>query len=680
MNSSEMAIKRSILLSARIRFAPETQPIKETAIEKIIEQNLFVLDSTERLTLQEIIETGGLCLSGELPAISQLDLDKAIQRLVEAGRLEPGEKEGKESYKLATQVRGELRETHKSVEKRLDTVINMLFRDVKGGSSIYKLPFFECLCLIFSRLGEAYVRLLKGDVELDELIKSPSAIRALKEISIKYPQIDASQFEAGLFTFFQESEPDYNTIKWNMTQNYFITKALGIDPSGLLLSKEFFGRATFYLDTNVIIHALEPTARHHMSFMALSEACKKLEIDLQVCQISLDELRSAVDLRKEVIVKVADQIPEETAPRVHGIFYQLYREQLESKGSVDLDELFSDFYHPSHTLAEQFNVGLIDNEWFIQAEPEPETETMVDAIREKYQSKRGRPKSRLTALHDALLIRWILKERDENAKNPLLVTLDTSLPEFKPAEEGKKTFPIAITLGAVLQWISPIAVQGDIEDDVADVFSETVKFQLLPQERFFTERDFLMFADMEWSCKELPAEDVERCIQYLRNNAPTLDPSKPEDREKLTLEITRFFSDPGRKFKDTVVKLESQLGEKDQTIVEKDKIINQLHAQVEKSKQEKEKTDAEALKSKLRAEAYVRLNWVIILFLVLELLAVYFAQKYGDGENFLQRLANLWFIPGFVAAVITPILGWIIVGKERLRVLDMPFLRFLMKE
>jgi len=42
MDSVNVAQKRSILLSARIQFSPETQPIKETAIDKVVEQNLFV--------------------------------------------------------------------------------------------------------------------------------------------------------------------------------------------------------------------------------------------------------------------------------------------------------------------------------------------------------------------------------------------------------------------------------------------------------------------------------------------------------------------------------------------------------------------------------------------------------------------------------------------------------------
>ena len=40
MSSNDMSIKRSILLSAIRGFSPEIQPIKETAIDKIYDEDL----------------------------------------------------------------------------------------------------------------------------------------------------------------------------------------------------------------------------------------------------------------------------------------------------------------------------------------------------------------------------------------------------------------------------------------------------------------------------------------------------------------------------------------------------------------------------------------------------------------------------------------------------------------
>lgn len=72
--------KRSILLTTRMRFSPQIQPVKESAIEKIVERILFVLDTEEGLSFQKIQdsfsrETGGYTVSSN-------DMKNSLQRMV----------------------------------------------------------------------------------------------------------------------------------------------------------------------------------------------------------------------------------------------------------------------------------------------------------------------------------------------------------------------------------------------------------------------------------------------------------------------------------------------------------------------------------------------------------------------------------------------------------------------
>ena len=683
MNSNNIAIKRSILLSVRIRFSPETQPVKETAIDNIIEKNLFVSDCPEGLTLEEIEKQGLVCFASGPPSFGRIDMEKSLERLIKADRVNSENKKDPKRYKLSEQAKKELIRAEKLAEGRFKRVVDSLFNDTDEGPSFYEQSFLDCLCIIFSRLGEAYVRHLKREIGLDELLSLPSVVRALDEIQKNYSDINYPQFEAAVFSFFEDNNPDYNNIKWNMAQNYYVAKALGLDPEGKLLSKEFFSNADFYLDTNVLINAIEPKARHYQSFNVFSEACQSLKIGLKVCQISLDELRRVVENRQEVIVKVTDQIPEELAPKVRGIFYQLYREQKTSNGSVDLDTLFSSFNSPMKDLSKLYNVELVDDEWFTEAEFQPEIEKYTEAIKEAYLAKRGCPKGTKAALHDALLMRWISLERRSIDRNVWLITLDTSLPGFLPQEGDSKVRPLAITLPAILQWISPLAIRDDTEDKVVDVFAEALKYQLLPQKEFFTLNDFLVFAEMEWSSKELPAEDVEKCIQYLRINCPGLNASNSEDRDKLAREMSKFFVDPGRKYQQELQRLESELskikGEKrlnseesQKEIKEREKIIEELKTELVKQKDEKKE-------EKLKKSAYSRLILVFLLSILIMSAAIYFAWKYGEGSNFIQRAKDLLILPS-AGLAISIILSRFIIGKERFRILAWPIKKLLNKE
>ena len=81
------------------------------------------------------------------------------------------------------------------------------------------------------------------------------------------------------------------------------------------LSEKLFSGCCFYLDTNVIIPALEETELFHTSFKGLQKACGRLRADLRVCQISLDELRNLTVSKRGVLKQVGQEIPDATAPK-----------------------------------------------------------------------------------------------------------------------------------------------------------------------------------------------------------------------------------------------------------------------------------------------------------------------------------------------------------------------------
>jgi len=472
-----------------------------------------------------------------------------------------------------------------------------------------------------------------------------------------------------------------------MAQNYYIIKALGLDPSGFLLSKEVFCNAEFYLDTNVLIHALESKARHHKSFLALGKACEQLNINLKVCQISLNELDNVIVYNREILPKVVKQIPNETAPKVRGVFYQIYREQFESIGKVDFEELFYSFENPFDSLDKNYGVILIDDVWFNTAENHPETQELLQNIQKEYKAKRNRLKSYKIALHDALLMRWIKIEREKNENNIWAVTLDTSLPGCLKQTENIPIHPLAITLDVLLQWISPIAIQDDLEDDLAKIFSEAVKYQLLPNEKFFDLRDFLIFAEMEWSCKELPAKDVENCILYLKANIPNIDPSDSSSREKMAYEISKFFADPSRKYKQELERLEIEkkgaLNAFNKKSKKNEKNFNNTKKQYEKDiaiknkeiirlKEEKEKIEKFLIKSDLKRSAKIRLCISILIIIAYAIIIVLLANKYSEGSNLFQKIYKAW--PLFTLIPTLFILwGGLLIGKKRLKTLGLPF-------
>ncbi len=673
-----------------MRFSPQIQPVKESALEKIIEQILFAIDTEGGISLQEIqdifaSETGGY-------AISSHEIEDSLQRLVKKQRVVPEQRGRHKLYKLSEEVRRELEEIQRHAEERFDSVVNRLFKNAKEGSSVYNRPFLKFLCIIFSKLGEECVRIIKGDIKEDDFLSFPFVSSALKEVEKSFNSIDHSLFQKAVISFFQDSDPEYDTIKWNMAQSYYIAKALGLDPSGVLLSKEVFGHAIFYLDTNIIIEALEPKDRHHKSFLAFNKTCKQLGIALKVCQISQNELQNWLTYQRDLMEKVTDQIPDEMASKMRSIFYEIYCEKKMSGETVNIDELFTSFDSPMDDLKTLFEVQLEDDIWFDEAKDSPQTIKFAETLRSKYSAMRKRPKGHGAALHDAVLLLWLQKLRGENGGNIWLVTMDKSLPGSMPSNTSSQS--LAITLDALLQWISPIAVPEGEEDGFTAIFAEMIKYRLLPQERIFDLEDFLIFHEMHMSCKELPAEDVEECIRYIKVNAPMLDPSDPTDREKLAYEVSRVFADPGRKYKQEIARLESEntkiKQEYEKKLGEASKGVEELKKQYEKDLKERDR-GIEELKNKfleyeertqkesLKRSAWLRVGFTTIIFLLLEGLAILLASEYGEGPNLFQKVSNSWHFL-VVGTVLTIVMGWFIVGKRRLEALGWPFTKIFKHE
>jgi len=505
------------------------------------------------------------------------------------------------------------------------------------------------------------VRHLKGELSADNLLCLPDVMKSLQEVNAKFRSIDSAVLQQAVHQLFSENAPDYNQFKWQLGQNYYVAKTLGLDPAGRLLSNEVFKDATLFLDTNVMLDALEPEARHYGTFQALTKGCSDLDITLAACQVSIDELRKVVSFERELIEKLNGKIPDTTAKKVSGVLYPVYVKKMAEGTQCDFDELFSVFSEPSEMLKSFYGVEVQDSRWFIEILSDADFQNRVDVVQKAY-SRPWRGKTRNAAIHDTLLLEWVEAERLTRNNKAWIVTLDYSLPSFHTEIGGTKT-SLAITLDALIHWLSPISM-GD-EDKFADIFSEAIRHQVLPNEVLFDIRDFLVFAEMEWASKELPAEDIEQCIRYVKAKAPNLNPTDPKDREEISREIHKFFADPGRKFKAEISKSEEIIAQQENEIVAERKKSSDYRESAQSFKDQLER-------EKLRFTAFIRLLLVFALFIVMECGVVDVLFNFGSGSNLLQRIKNGWVFIALPVPVCI-FVAWLYIGKEYLHALGFPF-------
>lgn len=657
----DILLKRHLLLSVRMRFLPEVQPIRETAIDRIVERILVTAPEGTCYSVQEVQR---LFSDNAGFHIIYSDIDHSLQRLAEKGRAEStpevlaggkvkvkGKK--KKFYKLSTDTRKQLEELERESTRHFDSVVQRLFKNSKVKPSAYSIPFLKFLSLVFSRLAEEYIQMLKGDVSSDDLISSPIFSSALNAIKNEHRSLDLSLFESAAISFFRDNDPEYAAIKWNMSQNYYILRIIGVDKEFSLLSKEIFENVVFYLDTNVVISALAPEEAYHAGFVAFSAACEKLGAKIRVCKITLDELDRVIMSNRDMLQSVIDQIPDETAVKVHSDFFEAYYDRKKSGQEFDLDEVFANFVSAKDKLRELFEIEIEDDIWFEEAKNNAGVSDFANVVAARYASMRPRRKGDLVAAHDSMCLLWVEESRQRNGTNNIwFATRDYTLPYCVPPDCDWKS--LAIGLDALLQWLSPIMVGDGEEKDIALAYSAMISSRILPQERIFNMEDFLIFHELGMSCKELPAEDVEGCIRYIKTNAPLLNPTDPADREKLAHALATYFVDPSRKYKQNLQRYEA-------TVLE-------MTGDLKKEK-----------KQSLRKGAWLRVSHIVILFLSLEIIAVLIASNYGAGANIFQRIINSW---PFLAAVvpICGVIGCFYIGRERSKALGWPITKIFKHE
>lgn len=661
INYEEVARKRAILASARLQFSPELQEVREQAIDLCVEHLLFGLDCEEGIGFDDAVRL----LTSQFGAASSFvrlgELATSLSRLQARGGVVVLETD---RYRLSASRREDLALTERAAKNRLNSVASVLFPNVGQRFSEYREAFYEVLSIVFSELGQAYVHVLTGRSSKADLNKAASVETALRYVRKSRKNLDQGVLAAAIRRFFEIPNPDFDALKWNLAQNYYISKSLGLDNGAQLLTRELFGGSNVLLDTNVLLHAVDADSSRHETFKTLAEICSVLGVDLQVAQISIDEARCVAAAARTTANKVHDVIPGNLAARIDNIFYRAYL-----RGGESLDEFFSRFDNLGERL-KTFGVDVVDDVWFSDPNNTRMFEAVRDQIRKDTAARKPRPKTYRAAMHDAQLLTWAAREAASGDK-VIIVTLDRSL---RFADAGASTAQV-ISLDAMLQWLSPIAVTTSF--DFSRIFAESIKYQILPAENFFDLEDFIVFAEMEWDCKVLPPEDVEACLATIKASAGQLDPRSAADREKLARRVRKFFANPGRKlteqkheFEAKILQFEQKNGELQEThrsellshsehLAQVSTLLATLRTEVGELRSAVANRDT-AIGELSRTRDLLAISlaqwrrgvaagtWLVILATVL-----WIAATFGDGNNLWQKVASSWSIAGPIMVAAT---------------------------
>lgn len=550
------ATNYEILFSTQLRLAPETQPLRESAIDSIVERAVFTFGGGYRPTLDELCRCAIIRPDGANQLVQTTTIEESLVRLIETGRISTEASTTVPKYYLPTHIFDTLAHEVEEHKNKMARVIALAFDDNDAPPALVPL-FVACVFDIFSDLGTIYAQVLVGVQQPNTVAAHPSINFAVEKAAKTRPGEEKHRLGNALRRFILSKDPEAEHIKWVLGQNFYIAKSLGLDEGAQSLSREAFAHGSFYLDTNVALAALAPHAKHHASFKSFISACKQLDVTLWVAGITCRELEFTARGAAKTIKEVEGEIPDETATKIDSLFWNMYREERSRNPGIDVFEVMGRLQDPGTQLRKSYGVKYVDDKWFNTNEYSPKTKSLVSDVR-LATAKRARGKNYAAAVHDALLLQWVEIERVKHNTRTWLLTLDYNLPT-KENSEHLSGAGLWVTLEAIVHWIAPYLSQADQKKDFASLFSEMLRLQVLPQRRLFDLNDFRVLASMELQCKSLPPKDVEACVRRIHKLTATVDPTTAEGRERMSHEIRKFMADPDREFRKESEQRKSQL-------------------------------------------------------------------------------------------------------------------------
>jgi len=635
------AEKRKLLFASRLRFGIESQVPRQMALDRIIENALLLARKDEWFNAHQVMDV--FKDIGGLPTLRIHEIEQGLQRLQSDGRARRRQVGLSAEYQLSKSAMNDVEGSYQEGTRRFERVLRSLFGDLEGTANDGTLTsiFLEFTCEVFSALGAQWATYLKGD-PLHSLIDLAQveniASNKVRKYGIESPL--AGDITRRCIKFLQQTDPDYDFLKFTLGQSFYIMHLLGVEGKDML-SQDIFSGGKLYLDSSVVIAATLAESRHYKVFHELTKICKRLGVTLLVARPTADEVRAVAAQQEEIAPLLYDNVPEKLSQNVSGDFFETYRSMKSAVPEATTEDLFKPFHTLSSTLSTNFGIAVVDDKQFEEVTKRPEFAAVMDVLQDSSKEVRHRPKFKNALAHDAKVFLFLRSEIKAPGDKVWMVTRDSSLPRAWSRLQPSKLAIRCFLLDGLLQSISPFATdEGEIKD-MSEVFSQVVGAQLVPQGKIFEIDDFMLFQELDLDCRQMPVEEIEEGLLAVKQRVLKGAAYRRENLEEAAYELRRVFSRRDERL--GTISLERDGLEQKISQMEADhrKEVTDLHSKLRGLEEKQTSRDA-------KWRNFVLLTKKALTLLVL-IVSYYYvgkaAQRWGEGHNIFQKI--LTFLPYF---------------------------------
>jgi hypothetical protein len=535
----DVQYKKALLKTILYSFHPSTQDIREVAYDRMTKQLLWLGSRGGALALQ--LPALQRLLSKEISlTVTEASLIRILARLEKTHSIIIDK--NLNTVRLLPTAAHEIQQIYSTAQGHLRGVVKSLYGQLPGAPDAMNAPFLYAVSNIFALLGDYSARLIHNNEVNESLIKT--CIEKSADItSARYREIDRVALKDKLHELFENTQdPDYSSLKYHTAQNYFIAKAIRLDPSGQLLTRDLFDGATFVLDTNVLFHCFDPKMKDYFILTKLADFARQHNMHMVVTHISIAEISRWAKQKLDELssFKDIDRIDELLSKRMKSDLLDLYHQKKREDKGFSVSQLSSIFLDPKATVESFFGTTIHYRRWFPDHTADQKVRRLSQKLNDLYYELHEEPKHGEATLHDALVMSWMSDSGSaEIGEKAWFLTKDYSL----TSSEIKELCSCRVmTLDVFLQWLVPY--NSTTERTFEAVFARLMQKRLLPQDKVLELKDFRILDQLNESIDSISPVNAEELVQYIKSSLPNIDYNNPRDRERVYSVAMHFFNDP----------------------------------------------------------------------------------------------------------------------------------------
>lgn len=536
-----IAEQRQIVYSSLLRYAPEAASLRDRALDRVVLGALIGSEERKPIQTTEILNNIHFLKNG--PSIRETTVHDALVRLERSGKVGKANVRKRRVFWLTEQGRADVSQAIAGVEPKFEAA----FREILQNTA-HHFTFAEgamicrrILMVCFARMGRDLAKAVTEPAGTELHLARPQIVALIGE-ALRDTLFSAEAKESlanRICEFFRSQSKAAVELKFHLTQGYYLTELLGIDPSSFNpLAEHSFRDSVFYLDANVLLLAVLERGKDESAFGEIARMAKQIGIRLFVTRATLNEVRKAAIEHVGQIRKFLGKLPDVLTERSDDQFLLSFQRASERDPAVTLDMFLGLFLDLDKTVNERWGIEIDERieDDILGAAQYTDIVAAINAASDAFGTHR---KSEAILKHDVCHVVLVQGVRSANRKTWFL-TRDGVLARATK-ELAKTDLSVCFSLVGFLHSISPFVTVAD-QRPFAEMLSEIMELQLTPEGVLYDVNELAIIAEMHADVLATPPAQLLMAFDFVKMHELNGSPYDIAEYGKVSLGLKKYLT------------------------------------------------------------------------------------------------------------------------------------------